>query len=60
MRVLADTGLISGHSSLADFCFLVAFILAVIVGVMHLIPRELPSAFAWFAVALISLGLLVA
>jgi hypothetical protein len=54
--VLADTGITSGHATLADLCFLVAVIVALVAAVIYFQTRALAAALAAVAVAALALG----
>lgn len=60
--MIGDTGIVSGHAGLADVAFLVAAVVAVLVGVLRAggtPAKDLPGALMAFAVALLALGWLV-
>lgn len=59
MALLADTGLISGHATLADLLFLAAFILFVIGAVFAVMVKTPIQVLAFAGLACVALGYLV-
>jgi hypothetical protein len=60
MNLLADAGITSGHATLADFCWLVAVIVGIILIIMYLMERAISSVLMAVIVTLIALGLFLA
>lgn len=54
-----DDGLVNGNLNFADLCFLVAFIIFVILFVISVMGKSLSAALTAAGFAFISLGLLV-
>ena len=59
LRMLTATALVEGHPELADWLFLIAFVLGLVGAVVYAMARAVAPALVAGAVALVALGLLV-
>lgn len=57
--MFADSQIVTGHPWGADLCWLIAVILGVVSGVLHLVVRAVPGALVAFGLAFTALALLL-